>query len=106
MLEELGRAPPAFGREGDDVVEMRGGVTQAEGGEGVNQVAHWTAPRRVAGSATRRRRLTDAAGRAGRARGGRAAARRGAGGGGAGRRPAGPGGRRRAAPAPPPAVGR
>jgi len=61
MLEELGRAPPAFGREGDDVVEMRGGVTQAEGGEGVNQVAHWTAPRRVAGSATRRRRLTDAA---------------------------------------------
>src|SRR5438128_1125871 len=47
MLEELGRAPPAFGREGDDVVEMRGGVTQAEGGEGVNQVAHWTAPRRA-----------------------------------------------------------
>ena len=33
MLEELGGAPAAFGGEGDDIVEVRGGVAEAEGGE-------------------------------------------------------------------------
>jgi len=30
MLEELGGAPAPFGGEGDDIVEVRGGVPQAE----------------------------------------------------------------------------
>jgi hypothetical protein len=35
VLEELGDAPPPFGGEGDDIVQMRRGVAQAEQGQGV-----------------------------------------------------------------------
>jgi hypothetical protein len=34
VLEELGRTPPAFRGEGDEVIEVLGGVMQAEELEG------------------------------------------------------------------------
>jgi hypothetical protein len=40
VLEELGGAPAALGGERDDIVEMGGGVAQAETLEGVRQWGH------------------------------------------------------------------
>ncbi len=40
MLEELGRAPAPFGREGDEVVEVRGGIPEAEGRQLVSERNH------------------------------------------------------------------
>jgi hypothetical protein len=37
VFEELGGAPATLGGQGDDVVEVRGGVVQAEAFEGVRQ---------------------------------------------------------------------
>jgi len=44
MLEELGRTPAAFGREGDQVVQVLGGVMQAEELQGVSEGGHRGAP--------------------------------------------------------------
>jgi hypothetical protein len=57
MLEELGQAPAPFGGEGDDVVEMGGGVTQTERGELISERSHRGSPRppRAAASAGCRR---------------------------------------------------
>jgi hypothetical protein len=46
MLKELGRAPAAFGGERDDIVEMRGGVAEAESGELLSERSHPVASRR------------------------------------------------------------
>ncbi len=45
MLEELGRAPAAFGGEGDDIVEVGGGVTETERGEVLREWRHRASPR-------------------------------------------------------------
>jgi hypothetical protein len=44
VLEELGGAPAALGGERDDVIEVGGGVVQAEALEGVRQWGHRAAP--------------------------------------------------------------
>ena len=40
MLEELRGAPPAFGGESDDIIQVGGGVAQAEGGELISEWNH------------------------------------------------------------------
>jgi hypothetical protein len=47
MFQELGDAPPAFRGEGDDIVQVGGGVAQAEGGELVSEWGHPASPHRV-----------------------------------------------------------
>ena len=44
VLEELGRTPAAFRGEGDEVVEVLGGVMQAEELEGVSERGHRGSP--------------------------------------------------------------
>jgi hypothetical protein len=50
MLQELGRAPAPFGGQGDDIVQVRGGIAQAEGGELVREWSHPASPPRVGGA--------------------------------------------------------
>jgi hypothetical protein len=40
MLEELRRAPPAFGGQGHDIVEVGGGVAEAKSDELVSERRH------------------------------------------------------------------
>ena len=51
MLEELDRTPAALRGEGDEVVEMLGGVMQAEELEGVSQRSHRASPLQRCGAA-------------------------------------------------------
>jgi len=44
MLEELGRTPPTFGGKRDEVVQVLGGVMQAEELEGVSERGHRASP--------------------------------------------------------------
>jgi hypothetical protein len=46
MLEELRGTPTPLGRQRDDIVQARGGVAQAEGGELVREWSHRASPRR------------------------------------------------------------
>src|SRR3989454_9659836 len=54
MLEELGGAPAAFGGEGDEIVEVGGGVAQAQGGELISKRHHRASPRRPWAAASAR----------------------------------------------------
>jgi len=47
MFEQLRGAPAALGGEGHDIVQVGGGVAQAEGGELVSERGHRGSPRRV-----------------------------------------------------------
>ena len=47
MFEQLGGAPAALGGESHDIVQVGGGVAQAEGGELVSERGHRGSPRRV-----------------------------------------------------------
>jgi hypothetical protein len=46
MFQELGDAAPAFRGEGDDIVQVRSGVAQAEGGELISEWSHQASPHR------------------------------------------------------------
>lgn len=56
MLQQLDGAPAAFGGERDEIAEMGGGVTEAEGLEGVIQRGHRSPPDRSPPAPRRRRR--------------------------------------------------
>jgi hypothetical protein len=53
MLEQLDGAPAPLGGQRDEIVEMGGGVVQAEGLEGLTQRGHGAPPGRDGGGAGR-----------------------------------------------------